>query len=136
MSAPIPPENPHALPPNFVIILFAALAGGLGPGIFMTLIGTPGTRSSPIFGLLLPWTVAPFLLAVRAGWSARKQPISRILAVLTTLAASGGFMTYLYGLLLDPNGAQNTQLFFWVPTVQLLMILRVAVRAFRDAKPD
>lgn len=136
MSDSKPPENPHALPPYFVVILFAALAGGLGPGIFMTLIGTPGTRGSPIFGLLLPWTVAPFLLAVGAGWKARLQPIARWLALVTTVAAVVGLGIYLYGLLFHPNGAQNTQLFLWVPAIQLLLVLRVAVRAIRTVKPN
>lgn len=131
MAEPTPPENPHALPPALVAILFASLAGGLGPGVFMTLTVSPGVKGAPLYGLLLPWTVLPFLLAVSAGWRARFHSSARNLAIATVVAAAGGLAAYLYGLLFHPNGAQNTQLFKWVPAVQMLLILRVALRAWQ-----
>ena len=131
MSASSPPENPHALPPRLVAILFAALAGGLGPGVFMTLTAAPGNRGSPLHGLLLPWTILPFLLAVGVGWRARFQPQADRLAIVTVIAAAGGLGTYLYGLLIHPQGAQNVDLFRWVPMIQLLLIVRVAQRTWR-----
>lgn len=133
MSVSSPPDNPHALPPRLVAILFAAVAGGVGPGVFMTLTAAPGNRGSPLHGLLLPWTILPFLLAVAAGWRARFQPRADRLAVVTVIAAAAGLGTYLWGLLIHPQGAQNVELFRWVPMVQLLLILRVARSTWRDA---
>ena len=136
MAVTTPPENPHALPPALVAILFAALAGGLGPGIFMTLTASPGSRGSPLNGLLLPWTILPFLIAVGVGWRSRFQPPVRTLAIVTVIAAVGGLSVYLYVLLFHPNGAQNTELFRWVPAVQMLLILRVARRTWRAFRPQ
>lgn len=133
MSESKPPDNPHALPPALVVILFATLAGGLGPGVFMTLTGGPGSRGTPLHGLLLPWTILPFLVAVGVGWKARFHPSAKTLAIVTSIAAAGGLSVYLYGLLIHPAGAENTQLFKWVPAVQLLLIVRVALRAWQAA---
>lgn len=135
MSVSTPTENPHALPPALVAILFGAFAGGLGPGVFMTLTASPGTRGSPLNGLLLPWTILPFVVAVAVGWRCRFQRSARTLAVVTVIAAAGGLAGYLYGLLIHPNGAQNTDLFRWLPALQLLAILRIARRTWRTLPP-
>lgn len=135
MSEPTTSENPHALPPAMVAILFAALAGGVGPGVFLTLTGAPGSRGSPLHGLLLPWTVVPFFLAVGVGWRARSTPQARTLATVTVVAATAGLMVYLYGLLIHPNGAQNIGLFKWVPAVQLLLMVRIALRTWQAGTP-
>ena len=127
------PENPHALPTPFVVILFAALAGGVGPGVFMTLTSAPGNRGSPLYGLLLPWTVLPFGLAVAAGWRAREHRLCVPLAVVAAIAAGAGLTAYMYGLIIHPKGAQNTQLFGWIPALQLLVLARLSLRAFRSA---
>lgn len=63
-AARINPETVRAeeyqLPPDFIFVLCAALAGGLPAGIFTTLISEPGRAGSPIYGLLLPWGILPF----------------------------------------------------------------------------
>lgn len=135
MTESTPPESSHAQPPAFVAIVFATLAGGLGPGVFMTITASPGSRGSPLYGLLLPWTILPFLLAIGAGWRARFHSSGKNLAIVTVVAAVAGLAVYLYGLLIHPNGAQNTQLFQWVPAVQLLLILRLALRAWQAPRP-
>jgi len=136
MGVPTPPENAHAVPPVLVAILFATMAGSLGPGAIITLTSGPGNHGSPLNGLLLPWSIAPFFVAVTAGWRARYHPRCRNLAIATVVAAAGGTIAYLYGLLLHPDGAQNIQLFKWVPAVQLLLILRLALRAWQSVPPQ
>lgn len=135
MSEPTTPENPHALPPAMVAILFAALAGGVGPGVFLTLTGAPGSRGSPLHGLLLPWTIIPFFLAVGVGWRSRFTAQARTLAIVTVIAATAGLAVYLYGLLIHPDGAQNIQLFQWVPAVQLLLLVRITLRTWQAGTP-
>ncbi len=134
MVEPASQTNPYALPPAVVAILFASLAGGIAPGVFMTMTAAPGGRGSPLYGLLLPWTVLPFMLALAGGWRAGLHPYGKTLAVATVVAGAGGVAGYFYGLLVHPDGAQNVQLFKWIPAVQLLLILRLALRAWRVGK--
>lgn len=67
-------QGEGALPGPLVGTLFAACLGGMVPGVYMTLVAAPGLQGSPLYGLLLPWTMLPFLLAVSAAWLARRLP--------------------------------------------------------------
>lgn len=94
LEAPSNPETgraeEHQLPPDFIFVLCAALAGGLPAGIFTTLISEPGRSGSPIYGLLLPWGFCRFLGA--GGRMAGAQ--------LTGFAAVG--VVYFCGLVVGP----------------------------------
>jgi hypothetical protein len=100
LDAPSNPETgraeEHQLPPDFIFVLCAALAGGLPAGIFTTLISEPGRSGSPIYGLLLPWGILPFFLVLVAGWQGRNSPGLRRLAWFTSAASVLGLLVHGY----------------------------------------
>lgn len=128
---------PRPLPSAYVGTLFGALLGGLVPGIYMTLVSAPGNSGSPVYGLVLPWTVLPFLLSVAAGWRARADlPVAGNIRSLTVAAAVVGAIGYTYLLLWHPNGARQVAVFLWLPLVQWGLLARALARARRAARPD
>ena len=100
-AVPVDPETgraeEHQLPPDFIFLLCGSLAGGLPAGIFTTLISEPGRSGSPIYGLLLPWGILPFFLALVAGWRGRRSPALRRLAWFTSSASVVGLPAHLDG---------------------------------------
>lgn len=118
----------HQLPPGFVLVLFAALAGGLPAGIFTTLASEPGRPGSPIYGLLLPWGILPFFLVIVAGWRGRFSDRARTLGVATSIAAVLGLLAYGYAFLFLPRLADARKWFLFVPLWQWLLIARPALR--------
>lgn len=122
-------EENHALPPAFVGTLFAALLGALVPGIFMTLVSAPGQAGSPIYGLLLPWSMLPFLLAIASGWLSRRLPEANALRIWTIVAAVMGLVAYTYFMLFDPRGVKNIKVFLYLPLWQWLLMSRSLLRA-------
>ncbi len=137
MPEPVAPQpNPHALPPAFVGTLFSALLGGVIPGIYMTLVSAPGNSGSPIYGLILPWTVLPFLLAVASAWRGRFGPAAGRLRTRTVLVAVAGAALYTYFLLLHPEGHRNIRVFLWIPLWQWAVLARPMLAAVRQAPPD
>jgi cytochrome c biogenesis factor len=127
-------EENHALPPAFVGTLFAALLGALVPGIYMTLVSAPGQTGSPVYGLLLPWSMLPFLLAVTSGWLARRLPEAQAVRLWTIIAAVLGLFAYTYYMLLHPRGVRNIQVFLFLPLWQWLMLSRALLRALLAAR--
>jgi hypothetical protein len=129
---PNPPEEgrsaEHQLPPGFVLVLFAALAGGLPAGIFTTLASEPGRPGSPIYGLLLPWGILPFFLVIVAGWRGRFSDRTRALGVATSVAAVLGLLAYGYAFLFLPRLADARKWFLFVPLWQWLLVARPALR--------
>ncbi len=119
----------HALPPQFVVTLFAALLGGLVPGIYMSVVSAPGNVGSPIFGLLLPWSVFPFVLAVVAGWRSRRSPNGNRLKQFTLIGAVLGLGIYTYVILFHPRGVRNFKVFLWLPLWQWLLLAGPILRA-------
>ena len=127
-----PPE--HQLPPDFVFLLSAALAGGLPAGIFTTLVSEPGR--SPIYGLLLPWGILPFFLVLVAGWRGRRSPHLRRLAWFTSVAAALGLLAHGYAFLFLPGFHDARKWFLMVPLWQWVLIARPALRcAFGPSPP-
>jgi hypothetical protein len=139
LMSDIPPSGPdpetglavenHHLPPTFVVTLFAALLGGLVPGIYMTLVSAPGQTGSPVFGLLLPWSILPFFLAVVSGWRGRHSPVALSLSRRVVIAAVLGVLAYTYFMLIHPLGVRNVKVFLWLPLWQWLMMATLMVRA-------
>lgn len=119
----------HQLPPVFVGTLFASLLGGVVPGIYMTLVSAPGHQGSPVYGLLLPWSLLPFILATAAGWVGRNLPEGRLLRFWAVLAAVLGVVVYSYYMLIHPRGVRNVQVFLYLPLWQWLMMARAMMRA-------
>ena len=132
---PPPAANAHALPPAFVGTLFAALLGGLVPGIYMTLVSAPGNAGSPVYGLVLPWTVLPFLLSVASGWRGRFGPAAGRLRTSTILVSVAGSVLYTYFLLVDAEGNRNVKVFLWIPLWQWAVMARPMLAAVRQAPP-
>jgi hypothetical protein len=135
---PNPPEDArpaeHQLPPGFVLVLFAALAGGLPAGIFTTLASEPGRPGSPIYGLLLPWGILPFFLVIVAGWRGRLSDRTRTLGIATSVAAALGLLAYGYAFLFLPRLADARKWFLLVPLWQWLLVARPALRCALAAK--
>jgi hypothetical protein len=121
-----PPE--HQLPPDFVFLICAALAGGLPAGIFTTLISEPGRSGSPIYGLLLPWGILPFFLVLVAGWRGRHAAGVRRLAWFTSAAALLGMLAHGYAFLFLPGFHDARKWFLFVPLWQWGLIARPALR--------
>lgn len=131
-----PPIAPRPLPPTYVGTLFGALLGGLVPGIYMTLVSAPGNSGSPVYGLILPWTVVPFLLAVAGGWRARADlPVAASIRRMTVLAAVLGAVGYTYLLLLNPLGVRQVSVFLWLPLWQWGLLVRPLMRSLRAVRP-
>jgi hypothetical protein len=118
----------HQLPPDFIFVLCAALAGGLPAGIFTTLISEPGRSGSPIYGLLLPWGVLPFFLVLVAGWRGRHSPGLRRLAWFTSVASLVGLLAHGYAFLFLPGFHDARKWFLMVPLWQWVLIARPALR--------
>ncbi len=132
---PVDPVDPdagrpseHQLPPDFVFLLCAALAGGLPAGIFTTLISEPGRTGSPIYGLLLPWGILPFFLVLVAGWRGRHAPGVRRLAWFTSAAALLGLLAHGYAFLFLPGFHDARKWFLVVPLWQWGLIARPSLR--------
>ncbi len=125
----------HALPAPFVAALFAALLGGMVPGIYMTLVSAPGNTGSPVYGMILPWTVLPFLLAVAAAWRARFAASGWKLARMAIAAALLGLGVYTYFMLFHPRGVRNIRVFLWLPLWQWLLMARPMTRCAFGAVP-
>jgi hypothetical protein len=119
----------HQLPPVFVGTLFACLLGGMVPGIYMTLVAAPGYQGSPVYGLLLPWSLLPFMLATAAGWVGRNLPEGRLLRFWAVVAAVLGVVVYTYYMLFHPRGVRNVQVFLYLPLWQWLMMARAMMRS-------
>lgn len=122
-------EAVHALPPLFVGTLFASLLGGCVPGVFMTLVSEPGQQGSPVYGLLLPWSILPFLLATSSGWLARDLPEARAVRNAAIFTAAAGLVLYCYFLLFDARGLRNIRAFLYIPFGQWLVLSRPMMRA-------
>ena len=121
----------HALPPRFVKTLFASLLGGMVPGIYMTIVSAPGNKGSPVFGILLPWTILPFMLAVASAWRARFADTAGKLAVRAAIAAVLGLVAYTYFMMFHPRGIRNINAFLWLPLWQwLVMVVPMTKCAF------
>jgi hypothetical protein len=118
----------HQLPPVFVGTLFACLLGGLIPGIYMTLVAAPGHQGSPVYGLLLPWSLLPFILAVAAGWVARGLDEGRSLRFWAVATALLGVGVYTYYMLFHPRGVRNVQVFLFLPLWQWGLMARSMMR--------
>ena len=117
------------MPAQFVVTLFAALAGGLVPGMYMTVVSAPGNVGSPLFGLLLPWSVLPFAMAVVTAWRARWSPGGNRLKHFTIVAAVLGLGIYSYAILIHPQGVRNIKIFLWLPLWQWLLLAGPIFRA-------
>jgi len=136
---PEPRLAEHQLPPDFVLVLCAALGGGLPAGIFTTLATEPGRAGSPIYGLLLPWGILPFFLVIVAGWRGRFSPGIRRLGLATVIAAVAGLLAYGYAFLFLPRPADARKWFLLVPLWQWAVIampaLRCALAAGKAGEP-
>lgn len=121
-------SSPHALPPDFVKTLFASLLGGMIPGIYMTLVSAPGNKGSPVYGMVLPWSVLPFLLAIAAAWRGRATASARRLGVMSVLAAVLGLVVYSWFMLFDARGIRNVRVFLWLPLWQWVLMVRPMTR--------
>lgn len=124
-----PTAESYQLPPVFVGTLFACLLGALVPGIYMTLVAAPGYQGSPVYGLLLPWSLLPFILAIAAGWVGRGLDPARALRVWSVIAAVIGLGVYTYYMLIHPRGVRNLQVFLYLPLWQWLMMARPMMRS-------
>lgn len=132
----MPTIAPRPLPPAYVGTLFGALLGGLVPGIYMTLVSAPGNSGSPVYGLILPWTILPFLLSVAGGWRARADlAVAGAIQRMTVVAAVVGAAGYTYLLLVHPNGARHVSVFLWLPLCQWGLLVRPLMRSLRAARP-
>lgn len=118
----------HQLPPVFVGTLFASVLGGLVPGIYMTLVAAPGHQGSPVYGLLLPWSLLPFILAVSAGWVGRGMEEGKRLRFWAVVTAVLGVVVYTYYMLFHPRGVRNVQVFLFVPLWQWGLMARSMLR--------
>lgn len=131
-AVPVDPETgraeEHQLPPDFIFLLCGSLAGGLPAGIFTTLISEPGRSGSPIYGLLLPWGILPFFLALVAGWRGRRSPALRRLAWFTSSASVVGLLAHGYAFLFLPGFHDARKWFLMVPMWQWVLIARPALR--------
>ena len=119
----------HALPPVFVGTLFACMLGALIPGIYMTLVAAPGYQGSPIYGLLLPWSLLPFVLATAAAWVGRGLDEARPLRLWAVIAACLGLFAYSYYMLIHPKGVKNLQVFLYLPLWQWLLMARAMMKS-------
>ncbi|MEI6342086.1 MAG: hypothetical protein WCR07_09020 [Verrucomicrobiota bacterium] len=122
-------QGEGALPGPFVGTLFAACLGGMVPGVYMTLVAAPGLQGSPLHGLLLPWTMLPFLLAVSAAWLSRRLPEASPLRWHVVGVAVAGACAYTYFVMFHPRGVKNIQAFLYIPLWQWLLMARSMVRA-------
>lgn len=120
------------LPTPFVVTLFAAILGALLPGVFMTLAASVRGGGSPLYGLLLPWTAVPFLLAVASAWKCRRAPACRVVAIWTVIAALLGAALYGYGFLFHKGDLPAARMFLWIPLWQCLLLTRATLRGFRS----
>ena len=118
-----------ALPGAMVGTLFAAGLGGMVPGVYMTMVAAPGLQGSPLHGLLLPWTMLPFLLAVSAAWLARRLPEAGPLRWHVVGVAIVGTAAYTYFIMFDPRGVKNIKAFLYIPLWQWLLMARPMMRA-------
>ena len=138
LDAPSNPETgraeEHQLPPDFIFVLCAALAGGLPAGIFTTLISEPGRSGSPIYGLLLPWGILPFFLVLVAGWQRRNSPDLRRLAWFTSAASVLGLLVHGYAFFFLPGFNDARKWFLIVPLWQWVLIARPALRCAFHAR--
>ena len=123
----------HQLPAGFVFVLVAALGGALPAGLFTTLATEPGRAGSPIYGLLLPWGILPFLLVIVAGWRGRQSSLIRHLGIATLLAALAGLMAYSYAFLFLSKLPDMRRWFLLVPLWQWAVIALPAIRCARIA---
>ena len=132
LEAPSNPETgraeEHQLPPDFIFVLCAALAGGLPAGIFTTLISEPGRSGSPIYGLLLPWGILPFFLVLVAGWQGRNSPDLRRLAWCKSAASLLGLLAHGYAFFFLAGFHNARKWFLIVPLWQWALIARPALR--------
>jgi len=122
-------QGEGALPGPLVGTLFAACLGGMVPGVYMTLVAAPGLQGSPLYGLLLPWTMLPFLLAVSAAWLARRLPEAGPLRWHVVGVAVAGSVAYTYLVMFHPRGVKNIKAFLYIPLWQWLLMARVMMRA-------
>lgn len=122
-------QGEGALPGPMVGTLFAACLGGMVPGVYMTLVAAPGLQGSPIHGLLLPWTMLPFLLAVTAAWLARRLPEAGPLRWHVVGVSAAGAAAYTYFVMFHPRGVKNIQAFLFIPLWQWLLMARPMMRA-------
>jgi hypothetical protein len=126
----------HQLPPGFVLVLCAALGGGLPAGIFTTLATEPGRPGSPVYGLLLPWGILPFFLVIVSGWRGRMSTEVRRLGLYTLVAAVLGLLAYGYAFLFLPRIADARKWFLFVPLWQWALIARPALRCALQRSPS
>jgi len=124
----------HALPGPLVGTLFASMLGAMVPGIYMTLVAAPGLQGSPVYGLMLPWTMLPFLLAVAAAWMSRKLPEARQVRLWCVVAAVVGAVVYSHYMLIDAKGVRNIRVFLYLPLWQWGMMARAMMRAVLAAR--
>ena len=122
-------QGEGALPGPLVGTLFAACLGGMVPGVYMTLVAAPGLQGSPLHGLLLPWTMLPFLLAVSAAWLARRLPEAGPLRWNVVGVAVAGAAAYTYFVMFHPRGVKNIKAFLYIPLWQWLLMARAMMRA-------
>lgn len=122
-------QGEGALPGPMVGTLFAACLGGMVPGVYMTLVAAPGLQGSPLHGLLLPWTMLPFLLAVTAAWLSRRLPEAGPLRWHVVGVAIAGAAAYTYFVMFHPRGVKNIHAFLFVPLWQWLLMARPMMRA-------
>jgi hypothetical protein len=98
------------------------------PGIYMTLVAAPGYQGSPVYGLLLPWSLLPFILAVAAGWVGRGLDAGRSLRFWAVATALLGLGVYTYYMLFHPRGVRNVQVFLFLPLWQWGLMARSMMR--------
>jgi hypothetical protein len=130
MSAPSPETeaNPHAVPRHFLMVLCGAVFGALPAGVCMTLVSEPGRQGSPIYGLLLPWSILPFIVTLVAGWRGRFSQHVHKLAWMTLVAAILGAALQFYAFVFVPRVADARKWFLFVPLWQWAMIAGPALR--------
>jgi hypothetical protein len=122
----------HQLPPALTQTLFCAVLGALPAGIGITFATEPGTRGAALYGLLVPWSAAPFIGAAGMAWWGRSSVCAKSLANRTTMAAVVGALAYGYAFLVA-GGADNAKRWFaFVPLWQWLLLAVPLMRVLRS----
>ncbi|HTI71606.1 MAG TPA: hypothetical protein VMF06_16650 [Candidatus Limnocylindria bacterium] len=122
----------HQLPPAFVQAIFGCAVGALPVGLAITLVAAPGNQGSAVYGLLLPWSISPFILAITMAWKGRFLPHAALLGRRILFVGFLGAAIYGYAFLFARGPVDDRKWFAFVPLWQWLLLARPLTKVLRE----
>ncbi|HEX7653876.1 MAG TPA: hypothetical protein VF607_10235 [Verrucomicrobiae bacterium] len=126
----------HQLPPALVMAIFGAVLGALPAGLSISFAAAPGNQGSAVYGLLLPWSVLPFLAGLVVAWRARFTPWVPVLGRRILIAAGLGVLAYGYAFLFAQGPVNDRKWFAFVPLWQWAALARPMAQALMASMRD